>query len=248
MHRLNPFARTAWASLFALVLATGLYAQVGPGAGSNFCAATSDSTLTSCLTDTNRLLILGQFTGSTPPTTANVFQRGAVLISLTAGVTTTVWTNIGTSAAPVWLRMGSSDSLQEGTCTLTNAQVLALHNTAGAVACTDLAAPGAGKFVEIIDGDMAYDHATAYTGGSPLRFWYTNRSVGPAASSSIAETILTTSADGIVHFTGLPDGSNPPTSNVAVTIMNTTGAAFGGGNASNAVRFYYAYRIRVTGL
>lgn len=135
--------------------------------------------------------------------------------------------------------------LMQARVTLTNTNVLALHNTA----VTVIAAPGAGFVTDVIDGMLIFNYVGAYTESSDnLRLWYTNRGTGPAASNTIETTgFLDATSDQIIAFSGTPDDTRP-TANTPVTIMNTTGVAYGGGNASNQLYVDVTYMIRRTGL
>lgn len=126
--------------------------------------------------------------------------------------------------------------------TLTNAQVLALGTTRIIV----VPAPGANKYIDVIGVTLFFDYTGAYTGGSNLQLWYTNRGTGPAASAEIQSTFLTTgAADAIVRVTGTPDNTTDLDAalNAPVVLMNVVGANFGGGNASNTLLVIVHYRV-----
>lgn len=128
---------------------------------------------------------------------------------------------------------------------LTNAQVLALNDTA----ITIIPAPGAGLVVDVIRGVLIFDYTGAYTeSANNLRLYHTNRQTGPAASSLMEMTgFIDATADTILAFTGSPQDTLL-TANTAVVIQGDTTVAFGGGNASNAVDVDVTYVIRRTGL
>lgn len=130
---------------------------------------------------------------------------------------------------------------------LTNAQVLALNSTP----ITVVPAPGAGYYVDVITVDLIFNYTGAYTVGSgdDLRLYYASRTGGNAASASIETTgFLDATADRIISVAGVPDNTNPPTTNVVVALQGVSNTAFGGGNASNTLRVVVNYRIVTTGL
>ena len=130
--------------------------------------------------------------------------------------------------------------------TLSNANVLALNATSISVA----AAPGSGFVIDVLDGMLIFDYTGAYTAGGSddLALYYGSNSRGIRASNVIeATSFLTATADTIIAFSGTPDDTRP-TANTAVHIYNTSGVAFGGGNASNQVFVDVTYLIRRTGL
>ena len=129
--------------------------------------------------------------------------------------------------------------------TLTNAQVLDLGDTA----VTVIAAPGAGRFIDVLDGVLIFNYTAAYTvgGTADARLWYTNRVTGPAASNVIEFTgVLDASADQISAFSGTPDDTEP-TANTPIRIQ-APAAEVTGGNASNQVFIEVTYVDRQTGL
>ncbi len=131
--------------------------------------------------------------------------------------------------------------------TLSNAQVLALNTTP----ITVVPAPGAGYYVDVIAVSLAFNYAGAYTvnSGDDLRLYYTSRAAGTAASSVIETNgFLTSTADIIIRVLGVPDNTNPPTTNAPVVLADTTITAFGGGNAGNSLKVIVNYRIVATGL
>lgn len=128
--------------------------------------------------------------------------------------------------------------------TLTNAQVIALNATSVSVA----PAPGAGYVIDVTDGMLMFDYTAAYTESSDnLALYYGSNSRGIRGSNVIETTgFLDATADTIIAFSGTPDDTRP-LSNTAVHIYNTTGVAFGGGNASNRVFVDVTYVVRQTG-
>ena len=130
--------------------------------------------------------------------------------------------------------------------TLTNAQVLLLGTTGVTVA----AAPGAGYFIDVIDGVGVFDYTGAYTAGAgvDLKLFYSSRTAGNAASNTIETTgWLDATEDKIIAFSGTPDDTIPSV-NTAVVIQGISATNLGGGNASNRVHIDVTYMIRRTGL
>lgn len=128
---------------------------------------------------------------------------------------------------------------------LTNAQVLALNTTP----VTVVAAPGVGKYVDVIAVTLAFNYTGAYTGPVNAKLYYSSRIGGNAASAAITGSgFWDATADIIIRVAGVPDNTDPPTTNLPVVIMTTSGVVMGGGNASNSVRVIVNYRIVATGL
>ena len=128
---------------------------------------------------------------------------------------------------------------------LTNAQVLALGQTQ----VTVVTAPGQGKYIDVIGVALIFDYTAAYSSVANAKLYYGRREAGNAASAQITGSgFFDASADTIIRVAGVPDNTNPPTTNVAVVIGTTTGANMAGGNASNAIRVVVNYRIVTTSL
>ena len=142
---------------------------------------------------------------------------------------------------------GDESDLRYARCDLTNTQVLSLHLHTGAVTC--IAAPGANKYVDVIGGQALFNYTGAYTVGASddLRLYYGSRATGSVASGAIETTgLLDATSDQVFFFAGALAGTKP-TVNGAVAVQNTSGAAFGGGNASNILSFVMLYRVQETG-
>lgn len=128
---------------------------------------------------------------------------------------------------------------------VTSAQILALNSTP----VTILSAPGSGKYIDVIKVDVIYDYATAYTitSAGDLRLYYGSRTGGNAASATIAVLgLLDASADTILTASGMVNGTNPPTTNLAVVLQNMNTVAYSGGTST--LRLAVLYRIQDTGL
>ena len=127
---------------------------------------------------------------------------------------------------------------------LTNAQMLALNTTA----VTIVPAPGVGKYVDVIAWSASFNYTGAYTSPVDIKLYYTSRTGGNAASGAITGSgLFDATADKNRRGAGTDANTDPPITNVPVVIMNTTGGAMGGGNASNSMRITVNYRIVVTG-
>lgn len=144
-----------------------------------------------------------------------------------------------------WLHVTGSVSI--GTqIALTNAQVLALHTTP----ITIVAAPQAGYYIDVISVSIAFHYVGAYTVNSAddLALYWGNRYSGNRASSTIETTgLLTATADKVTRVQGTPDPTEPQRA-TALVIQNTSGIAFGGGNALDVVYVNVEYRIVKSGL
>ncbi len=129
--------------------------------------------------------------------------------------------------------------------TLTNAQVLAL----GATPVTLVAAPGVGKYVDVIAISLVFDYTAAYSSVGDVRCYWGSRGAGNACSATItASGFFDASADKAIRVAGVPDNTNPPVTNLAVVLQKLTLAEMAGGNAANTVRVVVHYRIVATNL
>ncbi len=127
---------------------------------------------------------------------------------------------------------------------LTNAEVLALNTTP----VTIIPAPGSGKFIDVIGASLEFNYTGAYSSVANLRLFYSTRLTGAAASAVITGSgFLDATADTIIRVGGVPDNTNPPTTNLPVVIQQVTYAAMAGGNAANSLRVVVNYRIVNTG-
>jgi hypothetical protein len=129
--------------------------------------------------------------------------------------------------------------------TLTNAQVLTL----GATPVTLVAAPGIGKYVDVISVNLVFDYTAAYSSVGDVRCYWGSRVSGSACSATItASGFFDASADKAIRVSGVPDNTNPPVTNLAVVLQKVTLAEMAGGNAANTVRVVIHYRIVATSL
>lgn len=133
-------------------------------------------------TETNTgLLLTGTVNGGTLPTTAGTFAPGAKIMDL---VTSISWTNVGTTAVPVW----QSESLSV-VVPLTAAQIIALYTTS-----IEVIPAVAGK--SIILDSLVFDltgTATQFTGGGVVNLQYKNTANGAGTTlhADIAASVVT---------------------------------------------------------
>lgn len=132
------------------------------------------------------------------------------------------------------------------TTDLTNANVLALMGTP----ITVVPAPGAGYYVAVLSVDVIFNYTAAYTGGANMALYYGSRAAGNRASSviTVSGLLVSVTADTIARVAGVPDNTDPPTSNLPVVLSLIGSPNFGGGDAANTVRVVVNYRIVRTGL
>ncbi len=128
---------------------------------------------------------------------------------------------------------------------LTNAQVLALNTTP----VTLVAAPGIGKYVDVVSISLIFKYTGAYSGVGDVRCYYTSRWSGNACSAIVTGSgFFDATADKAIRVLGVPDNTNPPVTNVAIVLQQTTAVGMAGGNAANSVRVVIHYRIVATNL
>ena len=160
-------------------------------------------------------------------------------------------TCIGVNCENVF-RMGNSE-FRYAQVTLTNAQVLLLRYTSVQI----LAAQGAGDLVEVLGGLVVFDYTGAYTetgGDDNWRLYYGDSGQEPA--SNIIETtgFVDATADTVIKFGPVANDqliNGAQLSNTAIVLSGVTGGTYdelGGGNASNTVKVFIAYRVHATGL
>lgn len=168
---------------------------------------------------------------------------GATELATDAVTTAKIASNAVTSAEL------DEQTVKYTTVTLTNAQVLALRATP----ITIVAAPGAGKFIEILGGQLIFNRTAAYTESADnLQLKYVDGS-GSAASQVIECTgFVDAAGDAIINV--LPNAINAlitaagELANALICIHNTGDGEFGGGNAANTIKVCVAYRVHTTGL
>lgn len=204
------------------------------------------------------LLLLGALVGlwTTAVVTQTVQCGGSFVPSLNCIVSgrwnfNNTTTSAGlTSQGPIPFQAGGTDvtGIISRVTTLTHTQILGLNAAAGGV--TVVEAPGAGYYVDVISVNLIFNYTTAYTSGSDLRLYYGGRQSGNAASATITASglIVSVTADATNRVAGVPDNTDPPTTNLAVVIQQVDSTAFASGSALNTLRVVVNYRIVTTGL
>lgn len=128
---------------------------------------------------------------------------------------------------------------------LTNAQMLDLADTPVEL----IAAPGAGKMIEVVSAVFLFDYTAVYTvtAGDDLCINYENEA-GMTVATGEATGFVDQTADCalIVNRAANVVPTKTVSENKAIILCNE-GTDFGGGNASNAVRVKLAYRVWTTG-
>lgn len=193
------------------------------------------STCTLLLGDQFGLATEATCTG-TPPTTANVFQVGCRIIQTDASSgNTVVFTNMGTSAVPVW----NSNQL-EVTVALSAANLIAMYATPVVVV------PAVTAKAIIVDSvDFVITRtSTAFTGGGVVAVQYdsTANGAGTATTATIAASVVTGAA-GTTYTARIPvvlsDVASASIAGIGLYISNQTAAfAAGTGTASVKVRYH----------
>lgn len=127
---------------------------------------------------------------------------------------------------------------------VTNAEMLDLADTPVEL----IAAPGAGKVIEVQSVVFFFDYTAAYTvtGNDDLDVCYTTEA--NVILTGEATGFVDATADDMLFCTRVADYSPAKTvaENAAVVLANNS-SDFGGGNAANAVRVKISYRIWSTG-
>ncbi len=131
------------------------------------------------------------------------------------------------------------------TVDLTNAQVLALNLTP----VTLVAAPGVGKSIDVIAVTLYFNWTGAYTSPQDVRCYWGTRTTGNSCSAKVTGSGFFDATGSIaIRVSGVPDNTNPPTTNLPVVLSQPGISAMGGGNAANTIRVVINYRIVATGL
>lgn len=129
--------------------------------------------------------------------------------------------------------------------TLTNAQILALHSTP----VTLVAAPGVGRYVDVISISLVFKYTATYANPQDVRCYWGTAATGNACSPTITGSgFFSATADTAIRVAGVPDNTNPPATNLAIVLRQIKGGAMTGGNASNSIRVIIHYRIVTTNL
>ncbi len=139
-------------------------------------------------------------------------------------------------------------SIRQATVRLTNTQMLALRATP----ITVIAAPGAGKWIQVISGALVFNYTGAYTETSDnLALRYVDGSGSKASADIEATGFVSATADAITQIRPMAEAiltTAGEISNAAVCIHNIGDGEFGGGNAANTVTVVVDYLVRTTGL
>lgn len=140
----------------------------------------------------------------------------------------------------------SENLIRYTTGSITNAEMLALRATPKEL----VAAPGAGKVLELLSIVLLFDYTGAYTETADnMAVKYENGS-GVAASETIEATgFVDATADTLTIGVAKNDVivAKSGCENKALVLHNTGGDEYGGGNAANSIRFKVAYRVHTTG-
>mgnify|MGYP003490041633 FL=1 len=146
---------------------------------------------------------------------------------------------------------GAPGGQQTATVTLTNAQMLALRATP----ITIIPAPGAGKWIQVLEGCLVFNYTAVYTESADnLALRYVDGSGAKASADIEATGFVDATADAITNIAPLAQlGTSSLTtagviSNALVCIHNIGDGEFGGGNAANTVKVIVDYIVRTTSL
>lgn len=143
---------------------------------------------------------------------------------------------------------GAVGSLQTATVTLTNAQMLALRATP----ITIIAAPGAGKWIQVVSGTLIFDRTGAYTETADnMALRYVDGSGSKASADIEATGFVDAAGDAIQQIRPMAETiltTAGEISNALVCLHNTGDGEYGGGNAANTVKAIVSYIVRTTGL
>lgn len=182
---------------------------------------------------TDGLAYTATITGGVPPTTAATFAVGCKVTDLSTGL---VYTNTGTSAAPVWTAEGTK------TVALTAANMLAMY-----AAPVLVVAPIAGKAIIVDSVEFVIVRtATSFAAGGVVAVQYdsTVNGGGTLTHATIAAAVLTAAAGTtytarVPAVAGLSDIATASITNIGLYISNAT-AAFttGTGTATLTVRYH----------
>jgi hypothetical protein len=195
------------------------------------------------------LITRGSFT-TTVPTTANKFAAGCILI----GNDGKVYTNAGTSASPSFQDINdvTTSEIADGAVTraklesamqtsvpytikksVTSPQLLALNTTPIEV----IAAPGAGKAIQVLGAFIAYTYATAAYATNTTLLLVNSTGTNEIASDGGSLISDTSSNKGYMTIAG---GINSIVTNDSVVIEAQTGDPTDGGGT---IDVYVTYQI-----
>lgn len=193
-----------------------------------------NSTCTGLLADGSGLLVEAECTG-TPPTTANIFQVGCRMVQIDAASgAVSVFTNTGTSAAPVF--ENGSGSV---TVALTAAQLQTMYTTPVNIIP---AITGKAIIIDSMELDITRT-STAFTGGGVVAVQYdsTANGAGTATTATIAATVVTGSTGRSITSripVNLSDIASASIVGIGLYISNQT-AVFAAGTGTAIVKVKY---------
>ncbi len=153
----------------------------------------------------------------------------------------------GTTAydVPYWANGSEATGVVSKVVDLTDAQVKLL----GTTPVTLVAAPGIGKFVDVISISVIFKYTAAYSSVGDVRCFWGSRTTGNACSATItASGLFDATANTAVRASGVPDGTRPPVTNLPIVLQKLSLTQMAGGNAANSVRVVVNYRIVATNL
>lgn len=146
-----------------------------------------------------------------------------------------------TLTTPVFSGSPTGDGVpQWADVTLTNAEMLALRATPKEL----VAAPGAGKMIQLISAHMIFDYTAAYTESTDNMgiLW----GAGGSSAATIESTGFVTATADTVTTATLAAAANlaiTAVDNKSLVLHNTGDGEFGGGNAANVMTVRVLYRI-----
>lgn len=111
--------------------------------------------------------------------TGDIYYNGGsgTLTRLAAGTAGYVLTSAGASSAPVW---SATDGVLTTSVAISSAEILTLNSSAKQL----IAAPGSGKFIEILSATIYYTYGTAtYTNATLIRLNHTSGSITEASDA-----------------------------------------------------------------
>jgi len=177
------------------------------------------------------LALEGTFAGGTLPTTASLFMPGCRLSNSSNGE---VWTNIGTTAVPVW-----ECNYKTAVVNLTAANLIAMYATP-----VEIVPLVAGKAIIVDSVDFVITRtATQFTSGGVVAVQYaaTANGAGTATTATIAAAVVTGTA-GTTYTARIPvvlsDIASASIAGVGLFISNQT-AAFATGTGTATVKVKY---------
>lgn len=195
-------------------------------AGTNAFAPVT-STLQVCLTDENGLAMLAKCTGS-PPTTANSFSKGCLMIQTDATTgNANLYSNVGTSASVSWNLVGA---ISPGEITLAEGNVL-IGNGSGVAAAVNAKTSGqilVGSGTTLASVAVSGDATLASNGALTIaNSAITNAKVDAAAAIDYSKLAALTSGNILVGSAGnvatsvAMSGDTTISNTGAVTIANS---------------------------